>query len=250
MFGCTENVYNYALKYGRIIILGAPFVIIYTGLSSIIRADGSPNYSMKLLVIGAIINLILDPIFIFVFKMSVSGGAYATIIGQFVSFIMAIKYIKRIKSVKLTKKYFIPNKSIIRTLSLGLSSFITQCTILCLFIFMNNIMTKYGTMSKYGADIPLSVYGVISKLNNLYVSCILGISIGAQPIIGFNYGAQRFDRVKETLKKVIIINLCIGLFFNLVFLLFPKQIISIFIFKGDSNYELFMEFSVLTCRTL
>lgn len=249
LFGCTDNVYKYAIEYGRIIILGAPFMIIYTGLSAIIRSDGSPKYSMSLLVIGAIINLILDPICIFIFKMGVSGGAIATVIGQFISFIIAILYIPKIKSIKLTKKDYIPDKSIFRTLSLGLSSFITQATVLCLFIFMNNIMTKYGASTKYGADIPLSVYGVISKLNGLYVSAILGISIGSQPIIGFNYGAQNYDRVKETLKKVIIINLIIGLIFNILFFVFPKQIVSIFISKSDSNYNLFIEFAILTCRT-
>ena len=249
LFGCTDNVYKYAVDYGRVIILGAPAMIIYTGLSSIIRADGSPKYSMALLVIGAVINLILDPIFIFVFKMGVKGGAFATIIGQYVSFIMAVLYIRKIKSVKLNKKDYIPDKSIFRTLSLGLSSFITQGTVLCLFVFMNNIMTKYGANSKYGADIPLSVYGVISKLNGLFVSSILGVSIGAQPIIGFNYGAEKYDRVKETLKKVLKVNLIIGLIFNLIFLLFPKQVVGIFISSSDSNYKLFMEFAVLTCRT-
>lgn len=249
LFGCTDNVYKYAIEYGRIIILGAPFMIIYTGLSAIIRSDGSPKYSMSLLVIGAIINLILDPICIFIFKMGVSGGAIATVIGQFISFIIAILYIPKIKNIKLTKKDYIPDKFIFRTLSLGLSFFITQATVLCLFIFMNNIMTKYGASTKYGADIPLSVYGVISKLNGLYVSAILGISIGSQPIIGFNYGAQNYDRVKETLKKVIIINLIIGLIFNILFFVFPKQIVSIFISKSDSNYNLFIEFAILTCRT-
>lgn len=158
LFGCTDNVYNYAMDYGRIILIGAPFMVIYTVLSSIIRADGSPSYSMALLVTGAIINLILDPILIFGFNMGVKGGAVATVIGQIISFILAVAYIPKIKSVKLTKEDYVPNKAILRTLALGLSSFITQGTILALFIFMNNIMTKYGSSSKFGSDIPLSVY--------------------------------------------------------------------------------------------
>lgn len=202
-FGCTEKVYQYAIDYGKIIIIGAPFMIIYSSLSQIIRVDGSPKYSMILLVVGAIINIILDPIFIFGFNMGVKGGAIATIIGQFVSFLMAILYLKRLKSVNIKKESFKLDKSIFRTLGLGLSSFITQITVLTLFIFMNNMMTKYGAHTKYGADIPLSVYGVISKLNSLYISTILGISIGEQPIIGFNYGAQKYDRVRETLKKYL-----------------------------------------------
>lgn len=248
-FGCTDNVYEYAMTYGRIILIGAPFMIVYTGLSSLIRADGSPKYSMILLVIGAIINLILDPIFIFGFNMGVAGGAFATIIGQIVSFILAIIYLPKMKSVKLEKKDYMPNKSITRILGLGLSSFITQMTILALFVFMNNILTKYGAGTKYGADIPLSVYGVISKLNSLYVSAVLGISIGAQPIIGYNYGAGNYKRVKEVLLKVLKINFIIGIIFNLVFFLFPEQIVDIFVMSTDANYKIFMEFAVFTCRT-
>ena len=249
MFGCTENVYQYAVDYGKIIILGAPFMIIYSALSQLIRADGSPKYSMVLLVVGAILNIILDPIFIFTFNMGVKGGAIATVIGQIVSFAMAILYLKKVKSVKLEKESFKVDKSITRTLGLGLSSFITQSTVLALFVFMNNMMTKYGALTKYGADIPLSVYGVISKINSLYISTILGISIGAQPIIGFNYGAGNYERVKETLRKVLTINLVVGLIFNIIFYLFPKEIVSIFITNSDPNYKLFLEFAVVICHS-
>ena len=249
MFGCTKNVYQYAVDYGKIIILGAPFMIIYSALSQLIRADGSPKYSMVLLVVGAILNIILDPIFIFTFNMGVKGGAIATVIGQIVSFAMAILYLKKVKSVKLEKESFKVDKSITRTLGLGLSSFITQSTVLALFVFMNNMMTKYGALTKYGADIPLSVYGVISKINSLYISTILGISIGAQPIIGFNYGAGNYERVKETLRKVLTINLVVGLIFNIIFYLFPKEIVSIFITNSDPNYKLFLEFAVIICHS-
>ncbi len=249
IFGCTDSVYNYAIDYGKIIILGAPFMLIYSALSNIIRADGSPKYSMIMLVIGAVINIILDPIFIFGFNMGVKGGAIATVIGQAVSFLIAIIYIGKIKSVKLTKDDFKLDKNIFRILSLGLSSFITQATILILFIFMNNIMTKLGANTKFGADIPLSVYGVISKINSLYISTVLGISIGSQPIIGFNYGAGNELRVKETIKKVLIVNFIIGIIFNIIFVLFPKQIAGIFISSSDESYDLFMEFATLMCHS-
>lgn len=249
IFGCTDSVYNYAIDYGKIIILGAPFMLIYSALSNIIRADGSPKYSMIMLVIGAVINIILDPIFIFGFNMGVKGGAIATVIGQAVSFLIAIIYIGKIKSVKLTKDDFKLDKNIFRILSLGLSSFITQATILILFIFMNNIMTKLGANTKFGADIPLSVYGVISKINSLYISTVLGISIGSQPIIGFNYGAGNKLRVKETIKKVLIVNFIIGIIFNIIFVLFPKQIAGIFISSSDESYDLFMEFATLMCHS-
>lgn len=249
IFGCTDSVYNYAIDYGKIIILGAPFMLIYSALSNIIRADGSPKYSMIMLVIGAVINIILDPIFIFGFNMGVKGGAIATVIGQAISFLIAIIYIGKIKSVKLTKDDFKLDKNIFRILSLGLSSFITQATILILFIFMNNIMTKLGANTKFGADIPLSVYGVISKINSLYISTVLGISIGSQPIIGFNYGAGNELRVKETIKKVLIVNFIIGIIFNIIFVLFPKQIAGIFISSSDESYDLFMEFATLMCHS-
>lgn len=244
-FGCTKNVFPYAMDYGKIILLGAPFMIIYSVLSQIIRADGSPKYSMILLVVGAIINIILDPIFIMGFDMGVEGGALATILGQMVSCIMALLYLTKFKSIKLNKKDFIPDKSIIKVLGYGLSSFITQMTILVLFIFMNNVMTKYGASTKFGSDIPLSSYGIISKLNSLFVSSVLGISIGAQPIIGFNYGAGNYKRVKETLKKVLMVNFIIGIIFNLSFQLFPKFLIGIF---GSADNALYVEFATDALR--
>ena len=248
-FGCTENVYSYAYDYGKIILIGMPFMIVYSVFSNIIRADGSPKYSMVMLIIGAIINIILDPVFIFGFNLGVKGGAIATVIGQIVSFIIAIIYLKKFKTIKLEKDDFKLSKNILKILSLGLSSFITQLTILVLFVFMNNIMTKFGAKSVYGADIPLSVYGVLSKINSIYVSIILGVSIGVQPIIGFNFGAGNINRVKEVLKKVIILNFLIGIIFNIILYCFPKEIVSIFITSSDANYDLFMEFAVLMCKT-
>ena len=248
-FGCTENVYSYAYNYGKIILIGMPFMIVYSVFSNIIRADGSPKYSMVMLIIGAIINIILDPVFIFGFNLGVKGGAIATVIGQIVSFIIAIIYLKKFKTIKLEHDDFKLSKNIFKILSLGLSSFITQLTILVLFVFMNNIMTKFGAKSVYGADIPLSVYGVLSKINSIYVSIILGVSIGVQPIIGFNFGAGNIDRVKEVLKKVIILNFIIGIVFNIILYCFPKEIVSIFITSSDANYDLFMEFAVLMCKT-
>lgn len=248
LFGCTKNAYEYAMIYGRIILAGAPFMILYTGLSAIIRADGSPKYSMICLVSGAIINLILDPLFIFTFDMGVAGGALATIIGQFVSCIIAIIYLFKTKTLKLTKEDYRLNKSIFRTISYGLSSFIIQLTVLALFITMNNVMTKFGSTSKFGADIPLSVYGVVSKINNVYVSFILGLSIGAQPILGYNYGAENHNRVKEIIKKVIFFSMIIGIVFNLLTLFGAKGLINLFATKSDPNYNLFMEFGIDSLR--
>ena len=249
IFGCTDTVFPYALDYGRIILFGAPFMIFYSSLANTIRADGAPKYSMMMLVIGAIINIILDPVFIFGFNMGVKGGALATIIGQIVSCVIAICYLFKLKSVKLNKNDFKLDKNVFRILSLGLSSFITQSTVLILFIFMNNVLTKLGASSIYGADIPLSVYGIISKVNSLYISTVIGISIGAQPIIGYNYGAGNKSRVQEVLKKVLIVNFSVGIIFNILFALFPTQILSIFVKKSDVTYELCMEFGRLMCHS-
>lgn len=245
-FGCTPNVYKYALSYGRIIVIGAPALIIYTALSSIIRADGSPQYSMFFLVIGAIINVILDAIFILGFKWGVEGGALATIIGQYISTVIALLYLRKFKNFDLKLKDYKINKSIIKVMLYGLSSFVTQITVLVLFVFMNNMLTKYGAMTKFGEDIPLSAYGIMSKINSLMISAILGIAIGAQPIIGFNYGAGNKERVKEALKKIYFINLIIGIIFNLLYLLFPKQLVSIF---GSGDNPLYIEFSIKLFRT-
>lgn len=249
LFGCTDNVYSYALDYGRIIVMGAPFMIFYSSLANTIRADGAPKYSMMMLVIGAIINIILDPVFIFGFNMGVKGGALATIIGQIISCGIAVRYLFKLKSVKLNRSDFKLDKNIFRILSLGLSSFITQATVLILFIFMNNVLTKFGASSIYGADIPLSVYGIISKVNSLYISTVIGISIGAQPIIGFNYGAGNKLRVQEVLKKVLIVNFSVGIIFNILFVIFPEQILGIFVKKNDVTYELCMEFGRLMCHS-
>lgn len=246
LFGCTPNVYQYALNYGRIIIIGAPALIVYTVLSSIIRADGSPQYSMFFLVIGAIINVILDAIFILGFKWGVEGGAFATIIGQYISAMIALFYLKRFKNFHLTLKDYKINRSLWKVMLYGASSFITQITVLVLFVFMNNILTKYGAMTKYGEDIPLSAYGIMSKVNNLFISSVLGIAIGAQPIIGFNYGAGNKERVKEALRKIYFINLTIGIVFNLIYLLFPAPLISLF---GSGDNPLYIEFSIMLFRT-
>ena len=248
-FGCTESVYPYAMTYGKIILIGSLFSIVYTGMASIIRACGDPRYSMICLVSGALLNCALDPIFIFGFNMGVAGGALATVIGQVVSFLLSVFYIPRMKTFKLKKSDFKLNKSAFKIISLGLSSFITQMTVVALFIVMNNLMTKYGASSIYGSDIPLSVYGVMSKLNSVYVNFILGVSLGAQPIIGFNYGAGNYERVKEVLRRVLVIGLIVGVIFNILFYFFTSTLVSIFISSNDSTYDLFMEFAILFSRT-
>jgi putative MATE family efflux protein len=234
LFGCTDTIYPYAIDYGKIIIIGLPFVLVGTVFTAIERADGSPTYSMISLLAGAVINTVLDPLFIFVFQWGVKGAAFATIVGQIVTCVMGLVYMTKFKSIH-------PNKSDYRikwsycktTLTLGVSSFITQMSIVIVMAVINNLLTKYGAVSKYGSDIPLAVMGIVMKVNQLVIAATVGIASGAQPIIGFNYGAGNYDRVKKTFRCVVICAEIIAVIAFIGFQCFPVQIISIFGKEGE-----------------
>ena len=246
IFGCTDALREYALKYGRIIAIGLPFMMIGTALNSVIRADGSPKYSMTSMVTGAVLNTILDPIFIFVFKMGVEGAAIATIFSQFITFLLNILYIKRFKSIKLSKADIKPKLNIIKKIvTLGISSFITQMSFVFVMAVENNLLAKYGAESKFGSEIPITVVGIVMKVSQILNSIIIGIATGAQPIFGYNYGARKFDRVKETLKIVLGSSVIISTIAFILFQTIPDKLISIF----GSGDELYMEFACLTFRT-
>ena len=247
LFGCTKALKKFALEYGYVIALGLPFVMIGTTLNSIIRADGSPKYAMTSMVTGAILNIILDPIFIFVFHMQVKGAAIATVISQIVTFIMNIAYLRKFKSITLTKKDYKFNLNITKNIAmLGISSFITQMSIVIVIAVQNNMLAKYGVYSKYGTEIPITVIGIVMKINQILNSIIIGIAAGSQPIIGYNYGASNYKRVKETLKYVIKVSLFVGLVAFVLFQTIPEQLISIF----GSGSELYNEFACLTFRIM
>ena len=245
IFGCTDSLRQYALDYGFVIALGIPFMMIGTTLNSIIRADGSPKYSMVSMVIGAIINIILDPIAIFTFNMGVKGAAIATIVSEIVSFIVNIMYIKRFKSIKVDKKSFKFEFLRAKTVAmLGVSSFITQMAIVIVICVQNKLFKKYGVNSKFGADIPITVLGIVMKINQILSSIIIGIAAGSQPIVGFNYGARKYKRVKETIKIVLISSLCVSCIAFILFQTIPEKLISIF----GSGDELYNEFACLAFR--
>ena len=247
LFGCTKILKKFALEYGYVIALGLPFVMIGTTLNSIIRADGSPKYAMTSMVTGAILNIILDPIFIFVFHMQVKGAAIATVISQIVTFIMNIAYLRKFKSITLTKKDYKFNLNITKNIAmLGISSFITQMSIVIVIAVQNNMLAKYGVYSKYGTEIPITVIGIVMKINQILNSIIIGIAAGSQPIIGYNYGASNYKRVKETLKYVIKVSLFVGLVAFILFQTIPEQLISIF----GSGSKLYNEFACLTFRIM
>lgn len=246
LFGCTDHLREYAMQYGRIISIGLPFMMIGTALNSIIRADGSPKYAMTTMVLGAILNTILDPIFIFIFKMGVEGAAIATIFSQFVTFVLNACYIKKFKSITLNKEAFQLKLNIAKKVSaLGISSFITQMSFVVVMAFENNLLAKYGAESKFGSEIPITVLGIVMKISQILNSIIIGIAAGTQPIFGYNYGARRFDRVKSALKIVLGLSVLISTFAFLLFQTIPDKLISIF-GSGDENY---MEFACLAFRT-
>ena len=246
LFGCTENLKDYAMAYGSIIAIGFPFSMVGTTLNSIIRADGSPKYSMVSMVSGAILNTILDPILIFGFKMGVEGAAIATVVSQILTFILNVAYIKRFKSIKLSKDSFKLKASVCRKVSaLGISSFITQMSIVCVMTAENNLLGKYGAQSEFGAEIPITVLGIVMKISQILNSIIIGIAAGSQPIIGYNYGAKKYDRVKQTLKVVLGSSVIISTIAFILFQTIPDKLILIF-GSGDENY---MKFACLAFRT-
>lgn len=245
-FGATAENISYAATYSRIIALGMPFQIVTTGMSSLIRADGSPKYSMTCMLIGAILNTILDPIFIFLFDLGVAGAAWATIIGQFFSFLAAIAYIRRFKSVRLEQKDLrLSVKESLQTASLGMSNSLNQVAITLVQIVMNNSLTYYGAMTIYGEDIPLASCGIVMKTNAILLSFFIGLSQGSQPIIGFNYGAKQYPRVRKTYQLAITCSFVISTIGFILFQFFPYQIISLF-GKGDALY---FEFAIHFMRT-
>lgn len=246
LFGCTDALKEYALQYGYVIAIGIPFFMIGTTLNSIIRADGNPKFAMTSMIIGAILNMILDPIFIFVFKMDVEGAAIATVISQFTTFLLNVLYLKKLKSISLTKASYTLKKNIIKRVStLGISSFITQLSIVFVISVSNNLLVKYGVDSKYGSEIPITVIGIVMKISQILNSIIIGIAAGAQPIIGYNYGAQKKERVKETLKYVLLTSVIVSTIAFILFQTIPDKLIGIF-GSGNATY---IEFASLAFRT-
>ncbi|SDI23658.1 Na+-driven multidrug efflux pump [Pseudobutyrivibrio sp. 49] len=239
--GATENILPYAMEYSRICAIGYPLFILSAGGAHIVRADGSPNMTMAINMTGAIINTVLDFLFVAVFKWGMTGAAVATIIGQCISGIMVLVYLTKFKTVKLHKEHFIPNPAMIAAVtSLGTAPFINQIAMMLVQITMNHVMGHYGAQSIYGSDIPITCAGIISKVNGICFSFVIGISQGLQPIISFNYGAKQYKRVKDALILALKLAACITFTSWACFQLFPRQIVSIF-GSGDELYFQFCE---------
>lgn len=241
LFGATETILPYALEYGSVIVLGFPFYMFSMGFNSVVRADGSPVYAMMATLSGAILNTILDPIFIFVFHMGVTGAAIATVLGQIVSSILTVVYLRRFRSVRLTRKCLIPQgKLCLKLCSLGVSSFFLQLAATIVIAVMNNVLVKYGADSRYGSEIPMTTLGITMKINQIITGIVIGIAVGSQPIIGYNYGAGKMARARKTYFLAVGCSTAVMALGTAIFQLFPETIISIF----GSESELYREFAV------
>lgn len=245
LFGASEASIGIAKDYFTIILCFFPFCMLSNVFTGMIRADGSPLYSMVANLAGAITNIILDPIFIFGFDMGIAGAAWATIIGQVISFLIAYSYIFKSKAFKLKLDCFKFNTKVFsEVVKLGVSTFITQMAIVAVSLVCNLMLVKYGEASKYGPDIPIAALGITMKVFSIVINIVVGIIVGGQPILGYNYGAKKYDRVRETFKTIAKIAITICIIATLIFELCPQVIIGIF----GSESDLYNEFAEATFR--
>ena len=246
-FGSTESILPYAEDYAGITSFGIPFLLFSMGVNPLVRADRAPILSMLSILIGSIINTILDPIFIFVFNWGIAGAAWATVIGQVIGAVILFAYIPRFKSVKFRFSDFIPKAKWLWVITkLGFNSFIFQFSTLVVQIIMNNVLNKYGENSIYGAETPLAVAGIVTKINVIFIALIIGLINGAQPICSYNYGARKFARVRKTVKLFMVTAMIISVICWLGFEIFPKQI---FMFFGKDEEPIYFVYAVRFMRT-
>jgi Na+-driven multidrug efflux pump len=218
-------------------------------MNSIIRADGSPAWAMTSMLLGAITNIILDPVFIFGLGMGMTGAALATVIGQGMTFFVSFLYFFRLKTFKLGVDSFVPRpRDVGKVVSLGISTFITQLAIVIVAILCNMQFARYGAASEYGADIPIAVIGIQSKVFTVVINLIVGVVLGCQPIISYNMGACNYARVRELYKKIMVLTVTTGLVFTLLFECFPDLIIGMF--GSPSNIPNIAEYWIFGKKTM
>ena len=245
LFGATDQIFDYAMEYSRITAYGIPFFLFSTGFNPLVRSDGRATFSMMAIIAGAVLNTVLDPIFIFVFQMGIAGAAWATVISQMVSALLLFAYIPEFRSVKFQWEDFIPHMKQVKAIAaLGLTSFIFQISALIVQIVSNNLLKTYGAMSIYGSEIPIAVGGIVSKVFVIFIALIIGMTQGVQPIVGYNYGAKYYERVRQTIFLALKIGFGLSFVTWAVFEIFPLQIIQLF---GNGN-DLYFEFGIRYMR--
>lgn len=252
-FGAPKDVMPYAMEYVRITAIGFPFLLLTTGGGHLIRADGSPKMTMICNLSGAVINTLLDALFIMVFDWGMSGAALATLIGQLFSGILVILYLRRYQTAKLEKKHFLVQWKYIRmVMSIGMASFFNQVAMMLVQIVMNNSLKHYGALSVYGESVPLACAGIVMKVGQVFFSIVIGLGQGSQPIESFNYGAKKYGRVRQAYWMAMAAGGAVAVLSFVLFQGIPRQIISLF-GKGSEEYyqfgikffRIFMFFTVL-----
>lgn len=240
-FGSPKAVLPYAMEYTKITAFGFPFLLLSTGGRHLIRADGRPRITMLCNLVGAVLNTILDALFVFGLNLGMSGAALATIIGQIVSGALAIGYLMHGKTVTIRRENLrIKWENVTRIASLGMAPCSNQVAMMVVQIIMNQSLKHYGSHSIYGENIPIACAGIITKVNMIFMSFVIGLSQGLQPIASFNYGAGKKGRVKEAYIKAVSIGAVLAVIAFFMFQFFPRQIISIF---GDGS-ELYYQFAI------
>ncbi len=244
MFGGTvnEETFFYSKEYFFYISLGIPFYMFGQSMNPIIRADGNPKFAMASTLIGAVANIILDPIFIFVFKWGMKGAAIATVIGQIITAILAVWYILHMRTIKPVLNDLKIDRQICgKTLLLGITSFLSQISLVAAMAAINNMLRKYDAIDEiFGqpqyAQIPMAVVGIVMKFFQIVISIVVGMAAGCIPIVGYNIGAGNKLRVKELFTKLLIAEALVGAVALVLVEFFPKQLISIFGAANESSY--------------
>ncbi len=243
LFGTPDNVMPYAEEYVRITAFGFPFLIVTVGGGHLIRADGSPTMTMVCNLVGAIVNTILDAIFVLKLDMGMAGAAYATVIGQILSTLLVVIYLLRYRKLDLQTKHFVPQFSHVRKIAaIGMASFLNQLAIMVVQVILNNMLEHYGSLSTYGDAVPLASAGIIMKVYQIIFSFVIGLGQGIQPIVSFNYGAKKHNRVWSAYRIAMIAGgiLCVIAF--ILFEAFPKPILSLFGDGSEQYYQFGIKF--------
>ena len=232
LFGATPDNLEFALEYGKIVVLGFPFVIIGCGMCSLIRADGTPQLTMIAMIVGCLSNVVLDALFVLGFGWGMKGAALATVIGQILNFAISMWYVPRFKTVKISAKAMKPEFGMLKKMSgFGVSSFVSQIAIAIIMTVINYYLVYCGMDSEYGADIPLAAFGIVMKFNTIL-------------IVGYNYGRADYKRVKKTFGIAVKSATLFAVIFFIVFQVFPGTLTAMFGNQG----ELYTEFSIMSFR--
>lgn len=254
MFGGTvnEETFYYSKEYFFYITLGIPFYMFGQAMNPVIRADGSPQFAMAATLTGAVANIILDPIFIFIFKWGMMGAAVATVIGQILTAVLSVWYILHMKIIKPAGKDFRLSRSICsRMLLLGITSFLSQISLVAAMAAINNMLRIYGALDPiFGqaqyAQIPMAVVGIVMKFFQIIISIVVGMAAGCIPIVGFNMGANKKARVRELFTKLLLCEAAVGAVGFILVMFCPRQLISIFGAANESVY--YTDFAIKAFR--